>query len=302
MIKNFKKELNLIGNNKRITEKLMVIAIYNEFYNDVMDSINNDETKEAYSAFLEKAFDATIRYFNSNKTRNVNAGRFMSVYFNIIRKNENFKRQPLNQIVSNIENQLSNYDDVMDFVNIIDGFDELILERKVSILVQYREYANDILNSINEMFGFGTSKGNELRFSVLSVLKKRLDSYLKYCKNKNISPCNIANSLTINLIEPVKMLLLQKVVNCSLGVEDIRDDQTWEFLNEFQELEQDIWLMELVYEITGCNKNAKALKLNKPKEICESLRISKLRYTLTNVSIGLRSINVINKTNYPTRR
>ena len=34
------------------------------------------------------------------------------------------------------------------------------------------------------------------------------------------------------------MLLLQKVVNCSLGVEDIRDDQTWEFLNEFQELEQ----------------------------------------------------------------
>ena len=54
--------------------------------------------------------------------------------------------------------------------------------------------------------------------------------------------------------------------------------------------------------ITGCNKNAKALKLNKPKEICESLRISKLRYTLTNVSIGLRSINAINKTNYPTRR
>ena len=35
MIKNFKKELELINSNNCINEKLMIFSLYNEFYNDI---------------------------------------------------------------------------------------------------------------------------------------------------------------------------------------------------------------------------------------------------------------------------
>jgi len=149
MIKNFKKELNLINNNKRITEKLMVIAIYNEFFNDMLDTIN-DNSKQEYSTIMEKTFEATVRYFNAHKTRNVDAKRFMSVYFSIIRESKMFNKASFEQVISTIENRLDDYNNVMDFVNIVDSFKELLLDRKVSIMLEYREYANDLLNAINE--------------------------------------------------------------------------------------------------------------------------------------------------------
>lgn len=299
MIKNFKRELGLISNNKRINEKLMVIAIYNEFFNDVMDAAN-DNSKDEYTAIIEKTFEATVRYFNVHKTRNVNAERFMSVYFNLIRKNEVFNKDPLYQVIYNIENKLADCNSIMGFVNVIDDFDELLLDRKVGIMLEYREYANNLLDAINEMFGYNTIKSYELHYSVLSVLKSRLANYLNHCKKNNIAPDKIIRNLKVNMIKPVKNFLFQKVNEGSLGVQHIEDDNTCDFLNEFQDLEIDIWFMEYIYEITGCNKYAKSLNINKTKEICEFLGISKLRYTLTNISMGLRSISLIHKLNNPS--
>lgn len=296
MIKSLKKEISLIGNNKRIAEKLMVIAIYNEFYNDVIDTINPKYTEE-YTTIIEKAFDATVRYFNTNKTRNVSIERFMKVYFDIIRKNDLFNKQPLDQVITNIESQLGDYKNIMNFVSVIDGFDELFLERKVDIMVQYREYANELLNSINDMFGYKTIKGYELRFSILHTLKTRLEHYLSYCKKNNISPGKISSNLRVNMIKPIKNLLLDKLDDCTLGVRHVQDDSLYEFLDGFNDLEQDIWMMEFIYEITGCNKNAKALNFNKSREICNFLGISKIKYALTNVSMGLRTLNTYHKIN-----
>ena len=292
MIKSLKKEISLIGNNKRIADKLMVIAIYNEFYNDVIDAINQKDIEE-YTTIIEKAFDATVRYFNTNKTRNVSTERFMKVYFDIIRKNDLFNKQPLDQVITNIENQLGDHNSIMSFVSVIDDFDELILERKVDIMVQYREYANELLNSINDMFGYKTIKGYELRFSILHTLKTRLEHYLNYCKKNNIRPGKISSNLRVNMINPIKNLLL----DCTLGVQHVQDGELYDFLDGYNDLEQDIWMMEYIYEITGCNKNAKALNFNKSKEICGFLGISKIKYALTNVSMGLRTLNTYHKIN-----
>lgn len=296
MIKSLKKEMSLIGNNKRIAEKLMVIAIYNEFYNDVIDVINPKDTEE-YTTIIEKAFDATVRYFNTNKTRNVSTERFMKVFFDIIRKNDLFNKQPLDQVIANIESQLGDHNSIMNFVSVIDDFDELILERKVDIMIQFREYANELLNSINEMFGFKTIKGYELRFSILHTLKNRLKYYLNHCKKNNISPGKIISNLRVNMIKPIKNLLLEQLEYCTLGVQHVQDSELYDFLDGFSDLEQDIWMMEYIYEITGCNKNAKALNFNKSREICNFLGISKIKYALTNVSMGLRTLNTYHKIN-----
>lgn len=297
MIKNFRKELSLIGNNKRITEKLMVIAIYNEFYNDILEATNGSEE---YTTIIEKTFETTIRYFNTHRTRNVDAKRFMKVYFSIIRENELFSKHPINAVINTIESQLNDYNNVMSFVNVIDNFDELLLDHKINIMLEYREYANELLNSINDMFGYNTVKGCELRYSVLSVLKKRLANYLNHCKQNNITPTKISSYLKVNMMKSIKNLLLQKFADRTLGIEHIQDNNIVDFLDEFRDLEQDIWFTEYIYEITGCNKYAKLLNFDKTKEICEFLGISKLRYALSNISMGLHSLSAAYKLNNPS--
>ena len=63
MIKNFKKELELINSNNCINEKLMIFSLYNEFYNDILGHAD-DYFIQHYAPFMEKTFELVVAGLN----------------------------------------------------------------------------------------------------------------------------------------------------------------------------------------------------------------------------------------------
>ena len=56
MINNFRKQLELINSNNCINEKLMILSLYNELYNNIL-SHEDDDCIHYYAAFMEKTFE-----------------------------------------------------------------------------------------------------------------------------------------------------------------------------------------------------------------------------------------------------
>lgn len=286
MIKSFKKELKLIGSNKRITEKLMTIAIYNEFYNDIIETVDPN-LKEQYSAIMEKTFEVVVRGINSHKSRNITALKFMKLYFSAIRKNNLFTNEPFNQIINNIENQLPNASKTLSFVPIIDQHQELPLEAKIDIMAEFRDYANNVLFiSLKSIFESNTISNN-----VLNDLINKLSTYLKYCKNNNIDPNKISKNIKPIMMETAKNSLVYKLDGNEF-MQKAENGNEFTYYNSLNELEQKVWVMDTIYNIAGYDQDNNKERV---KEICNFLGISKLRYTLTNLAMDLHALNTISK-------
>ncbi len=294
MIKSFKEELRLIRYNKRFHEKPMIIAIYNEFYNDILESLDKN-SGENFAHVMEKAFEVTVEHFNSNNNINVNAERFMRMYFRILKSAKISKTQPISQIIYNFENQLYNYKETMKFVDVVDKFDELSLDSKVNIILQFREYANDLLNTISGLFGFENTI--QLRTSLLKTLTIKFGEYLNNCRMKKVAPLEIAEGVKHAMMEVAKNHLILMLNKGKFNFQMISEENLYEFFNNFNNLEQNIWLLNFIYEIAGYNKSVKVLDSKKINEICRLLGISKLRYSLTNISMGLKSLSAFNTLN-----
>lgn len=294
MIKSFKEELRLIRYNKRFHEKPMIIAIYNEFYNDILESLDKN-SGENFAHVMEKAFEVTVEHFNSNNNINVNAERFMRMYFRILKSAKISKTQPISQIIYNFENQLYNYKETMKFVDVVDKFDELSLDSKVNIILQFREYANDLLNTISGLFGFENTI--QLRTSLLKNLTIKFGEYLNNCRMKKVAPLEIAEGVKHAMMEVAKNHLILMLNKGEFNFQMISEENLYEFFNNFNNLEQNIWLLNFIYEIAGYNKSVKVLDSKKINEICRLLGISKLRYSLTNISMGLKSLSAFNTLN-----
>lgn len=292
MFKNFKKELRLIRANNRISEKLLTLAIYNEFYNDLMD-ITREDLQEDYTLVIEKTFEVVVRSINSRNNRNVSAEKFMSIYFSAIKKNKLFNTPAALKVINTIESQLGNAKDTLKFAPIVDNFQELTLDSKLDIMLEFREYANDLWMTINDLFG--ESKTANLRYNVFNVLNDHLAKYLKYCKAKNIAPNDISRRIRPMMMKVIKKYLMFELNHNRFGAQYVPNTSDFEFFNNFNDLEQKIWLMEVIYEIAGYSNNDKLIDNKKIKEICDSLGISKIRYTLTNLSMGLSTLKAVSK-------
>ncbi len=291
MIKSFKEELRLIRYNKRFYEKPMIIAIYNEFYNDILESL--DKTSgENFARVMEKAFEVTVEHFNSNNNINVNAERFMRMYFKILKSAKISKTQPICQIVYNFENQLHNYKETMKFVEVVDKFDEISLDTKVDIILQFREYVNSVLNTIIGLFGFDSTI--QLRTSLLKTITIKFGEYLNNCRMKKVAPYKITEGVKAEMMEVAKNRLILMLNKGEFNFQMISETSFYEFFNGFNNLEQNIWLLNFIYEIAGYNKSVKVLDSKKINEICRLLGISKIRYSLTNISMGLKSLSALN--------
>lgn len=292
MFKNFRKELRLIRANNRISEKLLTLAIYNEFYNDLMDTTREDLQKD-YTLVIEKTFEMVVRGINSCNNRNVSAEKFMSIYFSAIKKNKLFNTPAALKVINTIESQLGNAKDTLKFAPIVDNFQELTLDSKLDIMLEFREYANDLWMTINDLFG--ESKTANLRYSVFNVLNDHLAKYLKYCKAKNIAPNDISRRIRPMMMKVIKKYLMFELNHNRFGAQYVPNTSDFEFFNNFNDLEQKIWLMEVIYEIAGYSNNDKLIDNKKIKEICDSLGISKIKYTLTNLSMGLSTLKAVSK-------
>lgn len=289
MNKNFRKELRLFNDNKRINEKLMILAIYNEFYSDVMEAVG-DNAKEEYTFVIEKAFDLVVKKISNSKVRNVSAEKFMKMFFSAIKNHRLFNTPTISPVINNIESQLSNAKSVLSFAQTIDQFEEIPLDSKLDIMLEFREYVNGLSNTLNGLFGDSDAT---LAPNVVYVLIDHLGKYLNYCKKNKIAPSKIGRR-----IEPIMKKITKKYLMFRLDKDRFNapyspDSKEFEIFDSLSDLEQKIWLLELIYKIVDYHDNSDKIFDKKALEICKFLDISKFRYVLTTLSMGLRSLNIL---------
>ena len=90
-----------------------------------------------------------------------------------------------------------------------------------------------------------------------------------------------------------KDYLKNKLRNEDASLINFKDESFKQIFNTFNEKEQKIWLMGAIYNIADYDQ---AKDKEKIEEICELVGISKLQYTKTALSMGIRFVNMAKKT------
>ena len=157
MIKNFKKELELINSNNCINEKLMIFSLYNEFYNDILGHAD-DYFIQHYAPFMEKNFELVVAGLNLQDNISVSAEQFMRVYFQMLKKSRLSSMPQAKGIIKTFENELNSFIEASEYVNVIEKFDSISLDTKVNIMAQFREYINNMFLTTIDLYGEENSK------------------------------------------------------------------------------------------------------------------------------------------------
>lgn len=289
MIKNFKKELELINSNNCINEKLMIFSLYNEFYNDILGHAD-DYFIQHYAPFMEKTFELVVAGLNLQDNISVSVEQFMRVYFQMLKKSRLSSMPQAKGIIKTFENELNSFIEASEYVNVIEKFNSISLDTKVNIMAQFREYINNMFLTTIDLYGEKNSKG--LRHSILDMLSIKLEEYLKDSLEKGYNENDITSNLKPTMMVITKDYLMDKLRNGDTSLIDFEDEAAKQFFDSFKEIEQKIWLMGLIYGIADYDKSKDNEKI---KEMCELLGISKLKYTKIALSIGIRSIKMMKK-------
>ncbi len=292
MIKNFKKELNAIKSSENINDKLMIFALYNEFYNCVSGSLD-DRFLICYVPFMKKTFELVAASFNLKGNVKVNAKEFMKVYFSMLKCSELSSMSPVKSIISLFENELDSFIETSKYVNVIDKFESIPLDTKVKLMAEFREYINNMYVTTIELYGEASSK--ELRNSILTMLLGRLDEYLKDSLNKGVKPNKLTNNLKDAMMTSTKEYLINKLKDGEFGFENVEDEAVKKFFTSYNDIEQKIMLMCAIYAISGCDKSSAKERM---EEKCELLNISTAKYIEALRSICIRYSTVIDNTVY----
>ena len=289
MIKNFKKELELINSNNCINEKLMIFSLYNEFYNDILGHAD-DYFIQHYAPFMEKTFELVVAGLNLQDNISVSAEQFMRVYFQMLKKSRLSSMPQAKGNIKTFENELNSFIEASEYVNVIEKFNSISLDTKVNIMAQFREYINNMFLTTIDLYGEKNSKG--LRHSILDMLSIKLEEYLKDSLEKGYNENDITSNLKPTMMVITKDYLMDKLRNGDTSLIDFEDEAAKQFFDSFKEIEQKIWLMGLIYGIADYDKSKDNEKI---KEMCELLGISKLKYTKIALSMGIRSIKMMKK-------
>lgn len=292
MIKNFKKELELINSNDFINEKLMIFSLYNEFYNDILGHAD-DYFIRYYAPFMEKTFELVVAGLNLKGNVSVSAEQFMRFYFQMLKKSRLSSMPQAKGIIKTFENELNSFIEASEYVNVIEKFSSISLDTKVNIMAQFREYINNMFLTTIDLYGEKNSKG--LRHNILDILSIKLEEYLKDNLEEGYNENDITNNLKPTMMVITKDYLMNQLGNGDTSLIDFQDEATKQFFGGFNEIEQKIWLMGAIYIIAGYDRNDKSKDDEKIKEMCELLGISKLKYTEIALSMGIRSIKMMKK-------
>lgn len=284
MIKDFKKEIALIKDNDKINEKLMILSLYDEFFNYVSNS-SKDPSLNQYA--MENAFELIanrLKMLENDLT--INAEKFMILYCGLLKNSDfaNMFNSKTKKIISKFYNNLPKLIDSNKCAHILDQFDSISLEIKVDIMVKFREYTDKIFHSIDETIDEETSK--DLKTNILDMLLSSLEDYLKE-NLKQDTNYNIVNNLTPALMNTAKEYLLNKLNVNEIGIENIKDNEIRNFYFDCESIEQKAWLMMVMYTMVGYDN----VKIKIPKEeLCEKLGISKLKFTKISLKLFIHFV------------
>ena len=292
MIKNFKKELELINSNNCINERLMIFLLYTELYNDILGHAD-DYFIQHYAPFMEKTFELVVARLNLQDNISVNAKQFMKLYLQMLKKSGLSSLPQAKKSTKTFENKLNSFIEDSEYVNVIEKFNSISLDTKVNIMAQFREYINNMFFTVIDLYGEENSKG--LRHSILDMLSIKLGEYLIDSLEKGYNENDIISNLKPTLMVNTKYYLMNQLKNGGTSLIDFQDEETRTFFGSFKEVEQKIWSMGAIYDIAGYDKNDKSKEAEKIKEICELLGISKLKYIKIVLRMVTHSIKMMKK-------
>ena len=285
MIKNLKKEINLIATNENINEKLMICTLYNELYGYIL--LGDEHFIEHYETIMKKTFGILLKNIKETGAIITSAEQFMKIYLETLKRNKLSKKELGKNILEVFEKELHNIINALTYVKTIEQFEELSLSKQVNIMVSFGEYMKSVLYCITQIYDEVESR--ELRIEVSNMLILKLIGYLKENLEQGINFSKINKNLQVNMRDFIKNYLLLKLNTGELtieGIDDITDENTKKFFNSFNELELKFWLLDSIYHIAGFYRDSKT----KEEEICKILGISKEEYLRISAEMEIRSM------------
>lgn len=292
MDKILENEFKLVSSTDCVDEKLMILALYNEFYNTIINYFDDYSIIQYYQLLMEKTFELVVTNLDLHNDK-ISAEKFMKIYFQVLKKNRFFNVESIKMIIKEFDDNLNLFIETSEYVNVIDKFNIIPLDTKVNIMTQFREYINNMYIAIIELYGEENSK--ELRHKILNMLSIELNKYLESNVRQGYSNAFVTNKLKPTMMVNTKDYLITQLKNDSSFFEKFQDKRIHRFFDNFKEDEKKVLLMGIVYNISGYDKDDKLMKDKIIGEICESLGISKSAYMKIAASIGIVSLNEINK-------
>ena len=287
MKKDYKKELELINSNKRISERLMIIGLYNEFYNEIVNNTEDNFIKH-YASFMEKTFEIAAIGLEKNEKLSVNAKQFMEIFFEILKKNRLSNMSPAYEIIEKYEKEIKASSDKFEYVNIIDKTDSISIDEKINIMLEFKEFIDNMNEKAN--FTFGKKNTKDLREKLLHL---QIDKLKEFLKENNTIKNN--DNLKEVMMTSTKEYLIKRLINPEDGLKDIQDNNMNEFLSKFNETEKKLWLIGIIYGISGYDRNDKKNEEKIIEEICQTLGITKMRYKALGLKMEIKYYNIMKK-------
>ena len=283
MGKYFKNQLDLICDNDKINDKLMIVSLYNEFYNSILGSASDFFIRQ-YKPLMEKTFEFVVATISLQKDIEINANQFMNLYFKFLKISKLSNVNPAKEIIEYFEHDVNSLTDSMKYVTTIDQLDFLSFSSKVDLMVQFREFINHMMFEITKFYE--EENGQKIGYDVFDILTNKLEQQLNPKANSISFELDVKPEMMIS----TKDYFIEKLKNGEF-IENGIKEEVKDFLFHFNELEQKILCMGTIYEIAGYDKNSKTAE--KKEEICALLGIPKSEYTRIMISIAFHYIKYI---------
>ena len=256
------KEVLFIEQNKHIKDKLMVLSIYMDYQNLLLNYLGplNCIGLKPYD-YIEAASKEFISLID-NTNEDISSKEFLDKYFENINNNNKFNLPPISTVTKEFNKKKIQVIRNSKDAKIIDDFDGLSLPNKVQILETYRILVSDSVYKIFELYGPDKPCSLINRFRDTSL--EYLDDFLSYNQNMFDDMVELSSNMIESITEGSKKFFMSELLDNRFDFEDIQEHTSREAFDELDDAEQKYWLIDLMYYLSG-------YALDKPIKISNKL-------------------------------
>ena len=171
----------------------------------------------------------------------------MSIYFDLLKKNDASNIPAIRDTIKYYEDNLNTIVNNSEYVNVINKYDNIDLDKKTYLVANYKDYTNKVSSNVTNIYGLENSQ--ILIDDVLDMLLIKLEGYL----NNNINDENIVNNLQSTMTLNTKNYLLNQLKNGDVDFSELYDNNIKKSINQLNKKEQKFIAMSNIYGIAGCS-------------------------------------------------
>lgn len=276
-----KNALTQFTTNYKIKDKTMIIALCNELYNYLLVEADSEYIKQCFSSTFELAI-ASINL----QEKKVDAKIFMKLFLDLLKISNLAKISVISEIILHFEKEMDSIMDSLSYVCVISEQDKLPLDKQLDIILEFKKYMSEIQNGISMLFELENTP--ELILEIVELASKIINNFFKTSSNDITNEDNVWPKIKDELKEGIKNYLVNKLLNLECIEVLFQDNTTKMFLKTLNKKEQQIWLMGMIYAISGYNANDKNSDEKKFNELCFLLGISSKEYFEIIKSLSLK--------------